>query len=184
MDEQVSTEVEPVVDTKLREALYRLSMDSLKQFLGNFGHTADDTVSKNDLIDAILKLNEAAIAEADKTNEESLKSVGDEDPMVEMVFENLESPGTSLEFTFSKDGFKKDERGRVKPLPHWHFYPGRRYTVPLSVVEYLNSLRVPADKQVNVTEDGLVQSLYTNEKQNRFSCRIEFSEAQRKLLKG
>lgn len=183
---EMETEVNQVED-KMKDEMARLSIPVLKELLGRYGHVADESVTKAELIDAIVALNAAAIKEADEeVAKAKANSESDDDPTVTMEFQSLESPGTDYEFCWQPpDGcFKKNEAGKCMVAPKWHFYPGRQYEVPLSLVEHLNSLRVPADRQVNLDNEGFVQSLYSQEKQNRFSCRIILTDEQRKQLKG
>lgn len=180
-----------VVETKtelkipLEKQLERLSKDALIEWLSRFNYQVADDVQKEDLIAAIVTLHKQQLREAEQITESAVKqSENPDDPLVDMIFENVESPGASIEFTFQPpNGTFKMVNGKVRPAPKWMFYPGQKYKVPLSVYTHINSLRVPRDRVVNTDPSGFIQSLYTGEeKQNRFSARVEFTANQIKRL--
>lgn len=161
-------EMQDDVQKKLRDEMFRLSMDSLKEYLGRFGYQASDDVEKKDLVEAILTLHETQLKASDKTTAEATEaSKGEDDQVVRIKFQNLESKGADIKFAWNPpDG--KVEKG--KSIPVWHFYDGRVYDIPRSVMHHLNSLEVPADKRVDADSEGFVQSLYSGDKTNRFAC--------------
>lgn len=188
-NQEVTSEVKETVTTEpemeqMRMELGRLTIPVLRQYLERFGYEAKEDVPKAELIDAMMKLHQRQVKESVETTAQAVaETESDDDPLVDMVFQNLECPGTPIEFTYQKGGFKV-VNGKVKPAPKWSFMPGRTYKVPLSVANHLNSLRVPADK-VNLGGDGFISNIYSGEKQNRFSCQIQFTDAQvRQLTKG
>lgn len=175
----------PVEDerlTRLREEFGRVSIPSLQYFLEQLGYQADPETKKSDLIDAVVKIKESQWHEADKQVAEATALVAsDDDPIVEMTFMNMESPGADHEFVYNgSKGFPKNEQGQTTPLPKWHFFPNRTYTVPLSVVNHLNSLKVQPDQVVSVNAEGFISNLYSGDtpKQNRFSCVVKFTSDQ------
>ena len=176
-DNQVETPEQDM--DRLRTELFRLSIQSLVAWLERFGYQVEGEKSKAKLVEAILKLEKIKLDDAAET---TAKATADttvpDDPIVEMIFQNLECPGADIQFTYQKGGFKVSEKGTTKPAPKWHFFPGRTYKVPFSVVKHLNSLEVPADRNVNTTGDGMISSLYSGEKQKRFACQVELSDSQ------
>lgn len=179
--------METAVETKipLEEQLKRLSKDALVEWLSRFNYRVAEDVSKEELINAIVTLHKQQLQEAKETTQKAVEQSQDpDDPLVDMVFENVECPGAKIEFCYQPpDGTFRTENGKVRPAPKWEFYPGQMYRVPLSVYKHINSLKVPKDRVVNTDESGFIQSLYTGEeKQNRFSARVEFTAEQIKRL--
>jgi len=182
----VVNEAKPPIEEKMRDELARLSVPVLMNWLTKYGFVAKEDTPKKDLIEAIMNLHAAELAESDKVSREAAAAlVGDDDPEVEMTFTNVECPNAPIEFTYSgPKGFKKGPTGKVLPAPKWKFYHGRTYKVPLSVVDHLNALKVPADVQVQTDAQGFIQSLYSGDasRTNRFSCQIKLSEEQRRTI--
>lgn len=188
MDNEMNTVVETVEDRNdvlLRDQLSRLSVEALRVWLGNFGYEVKEDVGKQKLIESIAKLHKEMIKKSEETVAEAVNaSDTTDDPVVDIIFENIESPGTSIEFCYQPpNGTFRVENGKVRPAPKWSFYPGRKYKVPYSIYKHLNSLKVPADKVVNADDRGFIQNLYSGaEKQNRFSCRLELTDDDVKRL--
>lgn len=184
-DEPVSEPKQDTADEKLRFELMRLSIPVLTSWLENMGYKASESIGKAELVDGIIKATARQVKASEALVREATEaSLTDEDPVVDMVFENLESPGASIEFAWQPpDGcLKRNKNGKIVPKPVWHFFPGRTYKVPLSVVNHLNSLQVPADRQVTAGPDDFIQSVYTEEKKNRFSCRLKLTDHQVKAI--
>lgn len=186
MEELNETNTAVDAPNKLKEQLGRLSEEALRICLENWGYQVNDGVTKSELIEAVSTRHVQLIKESEELVKKATEDSEDvDDPIVDIVFENIESPGTEIEFCFQPPkGTLKVVNGKVRPAPKWKFYPGRKYQVPLSIYNHLNSLKVPADKKVNTDERGFVRSLYSgDDKQNRFACRLELSNEQIRRLK-
>jgi len=94
------------------------------------------------------------------------------DPMVEVRFQNIEDPGSAgkpsppLNFVYENYVFKESRR---EGEPDTALRHGHTYKLPLSVVEHLNSLKVPVYAH---TIDPKTKALMSVEAghNNRFSC--------------
>jgi len=176
----------PMDYSEMAEQLKRLRIDVLRAQLEGYGLVAEEDTPKAKIVEAIVEHLKAKLAEADKTTAESAEQMADEDdPLVKMKFQNLESPNAPLEFTFTgPKGFKLTPAGQPIAAPKYHFYDGRTYDVPYSVYKHLNSLRVPADVQVQTNAEGFIQSLYSGDsrRRNRFSCQLVLTAEQQKQI--
>lgn len=172
--------------SKMEEELYRLSIPSLLQFLDGFGYVARENTSKAELVQAILHLHEKKLADSKEVVAQATAQVAsDDDPIVTMTFMSLESPNASYEFTYAgPKGFQKGPNGKVLPAPKWSFIHNNKYNVPYCVVKHLNSLRVPADHQVQTNSEGFIQNLYSGDssRQPRFSCILELTPEQERRI--
>jgi len=185
------TPVAPVVEakpeeSKMEQELYRLSIESLVQFLDGFGYIAKPDTPKKELVQAIIELHKMKLADSKELVEKATEQIkADDDPIVTMKFMSLESPNASYEFTYAgPKGFQKGPNGKVLPAPKWSFIHNNTYKVPYSVVKHLNSKLVPADRQVQTDSQGFIQSLYSGDstRQPRFSCILELTPEQERRI--
>ena len=163
----------------MAKELEKVTISSLRTFLENFGQHPQEDVSKKDLIAGIIKMQQVQLAAADKQTAEGTALLArDEDVKVRVTFHNHESPGADIEFCYDGGkGFAVTASGKTKPLAKFHLYDGREYTLPLSVVNWLNTRKVAPDAVVTVDAEGLIHSLYPGApKKNRFSCSMIFNE--------
>jgi len=171
-----------VTDEMMAEQMSRLTKEALVELLDRYGYVAEPETPKAKLIQAILSLHQKQIKDSeDVVKKATAEIAAANDPIVRMKFMSLESPNASYEFTYAgPNGFKLDGRGNAMPAPKWHFFHNRSYDVPYSVVKHLNSLKVPADVQVQTDAQGFIQSLYSGDtnRQPRFSCTIELTSEQ------
>jgi len=170
----------------LQKELMKLTIEALTELLERFSFDVKPGLSKKELVGAVLELESRRINESREETAKAVEETSDpDDPMITMTFQNLESPGADLMFTYQKGGFKPSPNGKVKPAPRWHFLHGHTYTIPYSVVQHLQSLSVPVDRPVQTDGEGMIRSLYSQDKQKRFACQVELSPEQvRSLTKG
>ncbi len=76
------------------------------------------------------------------------------DPLIEVRFTNIESPGVALSFTYGGKRFELDDGQVVK--------------LPVCVVNHLNNLRIPVRKYDENAPSG--QQTVVTGMRNRFSC--------------
>jgi len=137
----------------------------------NLGLSIPANMTKAKIIEAIEKYQAEVVKISQIEAKEAGETVADDtDPMVNMKFVNNESPGTDVEFAYdSGKGLKKGQK-----CPRYHFFDGEEYNVPYSVVERLNSLRVPDNRWVIDPETKMIRGIKKGWR-NRFSCQLTMS---------
>jgi hypothetical protein len=85
----------------------------------------------------------------------------EKDPLVRGVFENVEIPGLSLQFSF------RAYKGKIE---RYKFEEGESYTVPLSVAKHIDEMRTIVDS--NLMDASGRPYKVQGKGQRRFSFRI------------
>jgi len=92
---------------------------------------------------------------------------------IEVKFVNNEFPKADLQFTIIEGGKppdKKTGKPAVKGKPRrWHLRDGETYTLPMHVVEHINSLVVEESEYEVDEHTGQGRTIRTY-KRNRFTC--------------
>lgn len=147
----------------------------------------DEKLEVEEMRKAIILINDAMARQAEKQNAESTKRMASsDDPEVKFKFLNLENQGMPQEFSSDGGrGIEKDKKsGVVGKVPYYKFFHGKEHTAPLSIVEMLNSLTVPAPRYNTEAASEQVSGapMVTKRNRNRFSCQIILSEEQKRAM--
>ncbi len=176
---------ETASDLMLKDQLKRLDKQALRQYLESFfGHTAEESVSKEDLAAAILQLNRDRIAQAqESTKEAAMSAVSENDPLVRVSFQNVESPGTDLEFSYGATPKAVDRKGKAKPgkIPTYHLIHNEEAEIPYSVYEHLRGLKVPEYKFAT-NDQGFIKGV-SKGWAKRFALELILTDKQKRQLK-
>jgi len=184
MSEVIVEPVEKTSDLMLTDQLKRMDKPALRSYLLEFfGHKAEESVSKEDLAKTILSLNRARVAEAQTETKTTAERVATaKDPIVKIEFQNIESPGTDLEFCFGNapKRFGKDGEPKSGIIPKYHLIHNETAEVPYSVFVHLNSLKVPEHKFIE-GPDGQIKTV-SKGWAKRFACQLLLTPEQLRLL--
>lgn len=101
-------------------------------------------------VEAEMKVNKELSKRKPSPEEIAVKN----DPLIEVRFTNIESPGVALSFTYGGKRFELDDGQVVK--------------LPVCVVNHLNNLRIPVRKFDENAPSG--QQIAVTGTRNRFSC--------------
>jgi hypothetical protein len=101
-------------------------------------------------VEAEMKVNKELSKRKPSPEEIAVKT----DPLIEVRFTNIESPGVALSFTYGGKRFELDDGQVVK--------------LPVCVVNHLNNLRIPVRKYDENAPSG--QQIAVTGTRNRFSC--------------
>jgi hypothetical protein len=101
-------------------------------------------------VEAEMKAQNAVSGRKPSPEEIAVKT----DPLIEVRFTNIESPGVALSFTYGGKRFELDDGQVVK--------------LPVCVVNHLNNLRIPVRKYDENAPSG--QQIAVTGTRNRFSC--------------
>ncbi len=153
---------------EIEQLTAQMTKRQLIKYADERGYTIDEKLSKEKIREAVLIIYEDRAKQSQEiSNKTGKRMATPDDPLVRMKFLNLLSPGVDLEFNYdSGRGLKKGQKS-----PYYHFFHGKSYEVPYSVLEHLNELIVP-DNKVDVDEDtGQIRGRIEGTK-NLFSCQI------------
>lgn len=90
---------------------------------------------------------------------------GDMHPQATVKFQRFDQPQNVLKMRVRNKDI--DWKGQLKP--------GRRYTLPVPVIKFLNDLSYPIYGEVNVDDGGeTIKETRVIGETNRFSCQVQF----------
>lgn len=174
MDNMEQVQIEPIQSDvsealPLEQQLKAMARDQLVTYADNLGYQIDGRIKESTIRENILKIVADRKAQAAKANEEALRqTVSEDDPMVEVRFFNLISPGADLEFSYSEprgmygkeftkpDGTKGGNPKGHKKCPYYHLFPGSITKLAYSVYEHLTSLTYVTHKTVWDEKTGMI----------------------------
>lgn len=102
----------------------------------------DSNLSEDVIREQLLKIDLAQRNSARAKSEEAAKeSASGTDPLVNVVFRNLQSMNEDIKFSFSgpKGVFGPKNKKGHKKIPVYHLFPGMEIELPYSVLEHLRS---------------------------------------------
>lgn len=153
----------------LKDQLDSMTKPALIKYMESLGFNVDGRLSEKSLRENILKVIADRRKNAVAINKESLKAtVSKEDPMIEIRFFNLETPGIDIEFSypgkrgmygpkFTKDGKTYGNPEGHRKCPNYHLFPGETTKLAYSVYEHLESLTFVTHKTVFDPVSGMIQ---------------------------
>jgi len=153
----------------LKDQLEVMLKPALIKYMENLGFNVDGRLSEKSLRENILKVVADRKKNAATINEESLvATLSEEDPMIEIRFFNLETPGIDLEFSypgkrgmygpkFTRDGKNYGNPNGHRKCPKYHLFPGETVKLAYSVYEHLESLTFVTHKTVYDPVSGMIQ---------------------------
>ena len=176
--------VERTSDAMMRDQWKRMDKPVLLDYLENtLGYIADPDLTKEDLAANIVKLNRDRIEQAQvQTREVAMAVATKDDPLVRVTFQNLESPGTDLEFAYGSAPRRIDRKGDPKPgkIPTYHLVHNETADLPYSVYQHLRSLKVPENKFV-MNEGGFIKAV-SKGWARRFAVELDLTPEQMKKI--
>ncbi len=178
----------------------QMSKQQLIDYAASKGFALDEKLDKPRMIELIKEGEEKVKQEEGNRTENTIKKwcKTQKDELMTVRFQNLDSPGSDLEFTLSL-GVKEASHicpkckvkfliGRDDPVPycdkcdilaiekpilknsdyHFHFYDREVYDMPKKIITYLNSLQTRHDKAAVDPVTGLVRTIKGFK--NKFAC--------------
>lgn len=127
----------------LEETLKGLNKNQLIQHADeNMGLKVDPNLSEDVIRKELLKFDGHQRNIAREESEKSAKeTTSDDDPLVNVVFRNLQSMSEDITFNFPgpRGLFGPKNKKGHKKCPRYHLYPGMEIELPYSVIEHLRS---------------------------------------------
>ena len=166
---RVPVQVDVTESLPLEVQLKAMTKRQLIEYGGNLGFNIDRRLKESTIIQNILAVVADRKSNAAKTNAESLRAtVTEDDPMIEVRFFNIETPGVDIEFAFAgkkgmygpkyiKDGKTYGNPKGHRKCPKYHLFPGEVTKVAYSVYEHLESLTFVTHKTVFDPVSGMIQ---------------------------
>ncbi len=167
MEQPIQSDVSEALP--LEQQLKGMDRERLVKYAADLGYQIDGRVKDETIRINILKIIADKKGQAAKVNEESLKqTVSEKDPMIEVRFFNLESPGADEEFAYSEprgmygkefthpDGSKGGNPNGHKKCPKYHLFPGELTKMAYSVYEHLNGLTFVTHKTLWDAKTGMI----------------------------
>lgn len=147
-------------NVQLNVQLETMNKGQLVKFAADeFALEVEARLTKEVIIENLLKMDKARKSKAAVENEESLaKTVSDDDPPIKVRFFNLQSPEEVINFAFAGPKGMKGPVNKTghKKCPRYELYPGEEYTLALSVKEHLESLLFTHYKTIIDTLTGQI----------------------------
>ncbi len=127
----------------LEQTLKGKNKDQLIQYADEkMGLKVDLNLNEDTIRKELLKFDNHQRNHARIQSEKSAKeSMSDDDPLVNVVFRNLQSVNEDITFDFAgpKGVFGPRNKKGHKKIPHYHLFPGMEIKLPYSVIEHLRS---------------------------------------------
>ena len=144
-DKQTTTEVKADISgaVSLEQELKGKNKAQLIQYADQqLGLAIDGTLDEKVIRENLIRYMDTQLNAAREKSEKSAKLVAtDDDPLMEVIFRNLQSMNEDITFAFAGDRgtFGPKNKKGFKKMPTYHLFPGMRIELPYSVIEHLRS---------------------------------------------
>ena len=183
MTEKTTTEVQADISgaISLEQELKGKNKAQLIQYADQkLGLSVDGTLDEKVILENIVMYADSQINAAREKSEKSAnEAVSESDPLMEVIFRNLQSQNEDITFAFAgpRGTFGPKNPDGHKKMPVYQLFPGMKIKLPYSVIEHLRSKVFT--RHIPVYDDntgmiGGVKAIITP----RFILDMQFTKAQ------